>query len=111
MPTEAQVIEALRPVQDPELNMSIVDLGMVKQVDIDGTAVAVLIALTGAGCPLRAEIPDRVTAALRPLGVDDVRVDMTVMTDEARHAVREKLSAHGGGGGAGGHGGHSHGPA
>ena len=102
MPTEAQVIEALRPVQDPELHMSIVDLGMVKQVDIAGSSVSVLIALTVAGCPLRAEITDRVTAALRPIGVDDVRVDMTVMTDEDRHAVREKMARAGGGHG------HSH---
>src|SRR5205814_1791034 len=99
MPTEAQVIEALRPVQDPELHMSIVDLGMVKQVDIDGSAVSVLVALTVAGCPLRAEITDRVTAALTPIGFDAVTVDMTVMTDEDRHAVREKLGQQAGTGG------------
>ena len=109
MPTEAQVIEALRPVQDPELNMSIVDLGMVKTVQIDGTSVSVLVALTIAGCPLRAEITHRVTGALTPLGFTDVTVDMTVMTDEDRHVVREKMAAAGGGGG--GHEGHSHGQA
>ena len=103
--TEPQVIDALRPVQDPELNMSIVDLGMVKQVDIGGGTVSVLVALTVAGCPLRAEITNRVTAALLPLaGVDDVKVDMTVMTDEERHAVRERMGA-----ASGGHAGHSHG--
>ena len=98
MPTEAQVIEALRPVQDPELHMSIVDLGMVKRVEIDGSAVSVLVALTVAGCPLRAEITDRVTGALTPLGFDAVTVDMTVMTDEDRHAVREKMGQPGAGG-------------
>ena len=102
--TEAQVVEALRPVQDPELHMSIVDLGMVKQVDIRGGTVGVLVALTVAGCPLRAEITNRVQAALLPLeGIDDVQVDMTVMTDEERHAVRERM-----GGGGNGHGGHAH---
>ena len=97
--TEAQVVEALRPVQDPELHMSIVDLGMVKQVDIRGGTVGVLVALTVAGCPLRTEITNRVQGALLPLdGVDDVQVDMTVMTDEERHAVRERMGApHGNG--------------
>ncbi len=106
--TEAQVLDALRPVQDPELHMSIVDLGMVKRVDIDGGRVGVLIALTVAGCPLRAEITTRVTDAVMPLdGVDSVDVDMVVMTDEERAVVRERMGqvqgagghAHGGGGG------------
>src|SRR5207248_4757960 len=76
VPTEAQVIDALRPVQDPELHMSIVELGMVKRVEIDGSSVRLDVALTVAGCPLRGEITDRVTAALTPLGLDDVAVDM-----------------------------------
>jgi ATP-binding protein involved in chromosome partitioning len=97
--TEAQLIEALRPVQDPELHVSIVDLGMVKRVAIDGGRVDVLVALTVAGCPLRAEITTRVTDAVMSLGgVDDVRVDMVVMTDEERAAVRERMGQlHGGG--------------
>src|SRR5436190_764782 len=91
--TEAQVIEALRPVQDPELHVSIVDLDMVRGVHIEGGRVAVTVALTVAGCPLRTEITRRVTDAVAPLdGVDDVAVDLTVMTDEERHALREKLS-------------------
>ncbi|HEX2039604.1 MAG TPA: Mrp/NBP35 family ATP-binding protein [Acidimicrobiales bacterium] len=104
--TEAQVVEALRPVQDPELHMSIVDLGMVKSVDVRGGTVDVLVALTVPGCPLRAEITDRVRSALLPLeGVDDVRVDMTVMTDEERHAVRERMGGGHGNGHAQAHGG------
>ncbi len=100
--TEAQVIEALRPVQDPELHRSIVDLGMVKEVNINGSHVGVLVALTVPGCPLKAEITTRVTSALLPLGgVDDVSVDMTVMTDEERAAVRQQM---GGGGSAAPHG-------
>ncbi len=72
--------------------MSIVDLGMVRKVEIEGGDVAVLVALTVAGCPLRAEITERVTAALLPLdGVDHVDVDMTVMTDEERAAVRQRM--------------------
>jgi ATP-binding protein involved in chromosome partitioning len=110
--SEAQVIEALRPVDDPELHQSIVDLGMVKQVTIEGGTIGVLIALTVPGCPLKAEITQRVTAALMPLdGVDDVRVDMTVMSEEELHALRTRLGGRGaqtGGGGGGAHG-HGHG--
>jgi ATP-binding protein involved in chromosome partitioning len=90
--TEADVLEALRPVEDPELHRSIVDLGMVKGIAIDGATVAVQVALTVAGCPLRKEITDRVTAAAVALdGIDRADIDFTVMTDEERAAVRELI--------------------
>ena len=91
--SDAQVIDALRPVEDPELHRSIVDLGMVRTIRIDGGSVAVQVALTVAGCPLRAEITSRVTDAVRALdGVDGVTLDFTVMTDEERAGVRELLN-------------------
>jgi len=94
MPTEAQVLEALRPVQDPELNRSIVDLDMVRAIRIAGRSIAVTVALTVAGCPLRAEITARVTEAVQALdGVTDVSVDLTVMSDEERAALRSRLQA------------------
>ncbi|MEM7095535.1 MAG: Mrp/NBP35 family ATP-binding protein [Actinomycetota bacterium] len=88
--TEAQVIEALRPVEDPELFRSIVDLGMVKEVTINGGDVLVVVALTIAGCPLRAEIDRRVRDAVQALdGVTSAAPEFTVMTDEERARVRE----------------------
>ena len=54
--SQAQVVEALRPVQDPELRRSIVDLGMVREITVTGTSVGVQVALTVPGCPLKAEI-------------------------------------------------------
>jgi ATP-binding protein involved in chromosome partitioning len=90
--TEAQIIEALRPVEDPELHRSIVDLGMVRRVDIDGGRVRVQVALTVAGCPLRNEITARVTGAVEALaGVEGCGLDFTVMTDDERAAVRQML--------------------
>ena len=90
--TEADVLEALRPVEDPELHRSIVDLGMVKGIAIDGATVAVRVALTVAGCPLRAEITNRVTDAAVALdGIERADIDFTVMTDEERSAVREMI--------------------
>ncbi len=106
--TREQVVEALRPVQDPELHRSIVDLDMVRDVEIRGAAVKVTVALTVAGCPLRAEITSRVTNAVQAMdGVEKVVVDLTVMTDEQRAALKNKLQ----GSGAAGHdhAGHDHG--
>lgn len=91
--TAEQVIDALRPVQDPELRRSIVDLGMVKSVGVGDTGrVDVLVALTVPGCPLKSEITNRVTGAVGALaGVSSVGVDFTVMTDDEREAIRRSL--------------------
>ncbi len=99
-PSHDQIIDALRPVEDPELRRSIVDLGMVREVTIsDAGVVGVLIALTVAGCPLRNEIQNRVGGAVTQVpGVTGFNLDFTVMTDQEREALREKLG-----------GGHSHG--
>jgi len=90
--SEAEVIEALRPVEDPELHRSIVDLGMVREITIDSGHVNVVVALTIAGCPLKAEIDRRVRSAVEALdGVVTAAPEFTVMTDEERAAVREML--------------------
>jgi ATP-binding protein involved in chromosome partitioning len=90
--TEAQVIDVLRPVEDPELHRSIVDLGMVRTIDIAGGDVSVLVALTIAGCPLRSEIDRRVRTALLELpDVTDATIEFTVMTDEERAELRQRL--------------------
>ncbi|MFM7064161.1 MAG: P-loop NTPase, partial [Actinomycetes bacterium] len=90
--TEHEIIDALRPVEDPELHRSIVDLGMVRAIGIDLPAVSVQIALTVAGCPLRNEIERRVTEAVVALdGVETVSLDYTVMTPEELQALRQTL--------------------
>ena len=85
-----EIIEALKPVQDPELNRSIVELGMVKNVVIDGEQVTVEVLLTIAGCPLKAKIKNDITEAL--LGTNKTKtviVNFGVMNDEERAKVRE----------------------
>ena len=85
-----QVLQALQPVQDPELHRSIVDLGMVRNISIDATTVEVEIALTIAGCPMRTTIEQSVTEAIS--GLDDrlqTRISFGVMTDEERARVTE----------------------
>jgi ATP-binding protein involved in chromosome partitioning len=92
--TEHQVIEALRPVSDPELHVSIVELDMVRRVDIRRGRVTVTVALTVAGCPLREEITRRVSSALAPLpGVRYIKVELTVMTPQELEALRARLVA------------------
>jgi ATP-binding protein involved in chromosome partitioning len=91
--THEQLVEALRPVQDPELHRSIVDLGMLRRAEVDASGTAhILVALTVAGCPLRNEIQNRVRGALVTIdGVSDVDLDFTVMTDQEREELRIKL--------------------
>ena len=87
--TREAALAVLREVHDPELHRSIVDLGMVGDVDVQGGRVTVGIRLTIAGCPLKAEIQKRVTDALSALeGVEAVQITMDAMTDEERHALR-----------------------
>jgi ATP-binding protein involved in chromosome partitioning len=90
--TEAQVLDTLRPVEDPELHRSIVDLDMVRRIAVDGPRVEVTVALTVEGCPLRSEITRRVDTAVSALdGVEVVGLDFTVMTDDERAALRTRL--------------------
>jgi ATP-binding protein involved in chromosome partitioning len=90
LPTSAEVFGLLRGVVDPELGSDIVDLGMAKAVDVgeDGV-VTVTIALTTAGCPLRAQIQKDVRARVASLpGVEKVTVTWTEMdADEKANAM------------------------
>ena len=78
--TVEQIIEALRPVEDPELHRSIVDLGMVRDVNVSANGVSLTVVLTVPGCPLRNEIQNRVTTAVAPLAPGgNVAIDFGVM--------------------------------
>ena len=107
--SKKDVIKALQPVEDPELHRSIVDLGMVRDVDVNKGDVKVTIALTVAGCPMRNEIQNRVNAAVLALkGVTSVDLDFSVMNDAEREAVRKLVH---GDASAGADHGHAHGHA
>ena len=86
LPTPQDVTGVLRGVVDPELGSDIVELGMVRSAEVrpDG-AVDVTVALTTAGCPLRAQIKKDVVARLESLpGVTEVRLHWGEMTPEER---------------------------
>ena len=90
LPNEAEVLDLLRGVIDPELGADVVDLGMARgaTVDDDG-AVTVTLALTTAGCPLRAQLQNDVKARVGSApGVSSVRIEWTEMTpDQKAHAM------------------------
>jgi len=87
------VTAALATVQDPEIHRPITDLGMVESVDITPEgAVTVTVLLTVAGCPLRDRITrDVTTAVIAVPGVQDVRVELGVMSEEQRQELTTRL--------------------
>jgi metal-sulfur cluster biosynthetic enzyme len=78
--TEARVLQSLAGVVDPELGMSIVDLGLVYDVRIDGARVTVTMTLTAPGCPLHETMAEWARAAVAAIpGVE--RVDVAITFD------------------------------
>jgi ATP-binding protein involved in chromosome partitioning len=87
-----EILAALEGVIDPELGRSVVELDMIRDVSVEGGLVAVTIALTVPGCPLRASFQEQVDRALLPLeGVEEVALDFDVMTPEEKAALTARL--------------------
>jgi ATP-binding protein involved in chromosome partitioning len=93
MPTRDQVTEALRSVIDPELRRDIVELEMVRSIEIHPNGVVdVMVSLTTAGCPIRNHFQDGVAQAIRQLdGVSGVNVSFDVLSDNEKSALGRKL--------------------
>jgi metal-sulfur cluster biosynthetic enzyme len=78
MPTRDDVIEALRTVEDPELGMDIVELGLLYDVEVAGPRVKVLYSLTSMGCPAGPLIQQNVEEVVRAIpDVEDVETELT----------------------------------
>lgn len=91
MLTRGQVLEALKGVNDPEIHKSLIELDMIKDVQVDGKNVTVEVLLTIKGCPLKDTITRDITDAVKAIGAEDVKVIMGAMTDEQRAALTQKL--------------------
>ena len=93
MPTRDQVLEALRAVIDPELHRDIVQLEMVRSIDVHANGVVdVMVSLTTSGCPIRGHFQTSVAEAVRALdGVSAVNVSFDVLSDTEKSALRGKL--------------------
>ena len=78
MPTKDDVVEALRQVEDPELGMDIVDLGLLYDVEVTGPRVKVTHTLTSMGCPVGPMIQEDIDRVAREVpGVEDVEIELT----------------------------------
>ncbi|MBX5464113.1 MAG: metal-sulfur cluster assembly factor [Clostridia bacterium] len=97
LPSEEQILNALRVVNDPELGLNVVDLGLVYGVEVDDQGnVKIRMTLTFPGCPLGAEVTQDVRAALSIVpGVRDVDVEIVwqppwtpeMMSEDAKRAL------------------------
>ncbi|BAY19646.1 hypothetical protein NIES21_55110 [Anabaenopsis circularis NIES-21] len=80
------VLEVLRPVQDPELRKSLVELNMIRNVNIDGGKVSFTLVLTTPACPLREFIVEDCEKAVKKLpGVTEVKVEVTAETPQQKN--------------------------
>ena len=93
MPTKDQVTEALRAVIDPELRRDIVELEMVRSIDIHANGVVdVMVSLTTPGCPIRNHFQTAVDQSVRELdGVTGVNISFDVLSDNEKAALGHKL--------------------
>lgn len=83
--SEKSVLEVLRPVQDPELQKSLVELNMIRNVKINAGQVSFTLVLTTPACPLREFIVEDCQKAVRTLpGVQDVTVEVTAETPQQK---------------------------
>jgi ATP-binding protein involved in chromosome partitioning len=93
MPSREQVIDSLRSVIDPELRRDIVELEMVRSVEVHPNGVVdVMVSLTTPGCPIRSHFQTGVAHAVREVdGVTGVNVSFDVLSDNEKQALGRKL--------------------
>jgi ATP-binding protein involved in chromosome partitioning len=93
MPSKEQVTEKLAAVIDPELRRSIVELGMVRSIDIQADGrVEVVVSLTTPGCPIRSHFQQAVAQRVSELdGVKAVDVGFDVLSDDEKSGLQQKL--------------------
>ena len=78
MATREEVVDALHQVEDPELGMDIVDLGLLYEVEVEDSTAKVLYSLTSMGCPAGPLIAQDIDSAVRQVeGIQDVELELT----------------------------------
>lgn len=84
-PTPEKILEVLQPVQDPELQKSLVDLNMIRNVEIQNGIAKFTLVLTTPACPLREMIVDDCKTAVQALpGITAVEVEVTAETPQQK---------------------------
>jgi metal-sulfur cluster biosynthetic enzyme len=78
MARREEVLEVLRQVEDPELGMDIVDLGLLYEVDVEDSTAKVVYSLTSMGCPAGPLIAQDIDSAVRQVeGIENVELELT----------------------------------
>ena len=94
MVTEEQVVDALATVLDPELGMSVVELGLIYGIAIGCGTVAVTMTLTAPGCPIHDSMSGWVREAVMKIpGVEDVTVTLTFDPPWTPERINARLSS------------------
>lgn len=96
MVTEEKVMDKLKEVKDPEFDINVVDMGLIYEVDVDGSKVHVLMTLTTRACPFHSVFEEVITEELMELEeVEEIEVELTFdppwtmdkMTDKGRQKM------------------------
>ena len=83
------ILEVLRPVQDPELQKSLVELNMIRNIQVDHGVVKFTVVLTTPACPLKEFIVDECKQAVKQLpGVTDIQIEVTAEIPPAEAITR-----------------------
>lgn len=93
MLTNEHILKTLQKIDDPELHKSIVDLNMVRNIQVNGTDISLDIILTIQGCPLKAKIQQDIEEALKAIGASKVSIKFGSMTDEERRSLTATLKS------------------
>jgi ATP-binding protein involved in chromosome partitioning len=98
MPTDAEIRQALTAVIDPELRRDIVELDMVRSIDVKGGGIVdVTVSLTTPGCPIKSHFQTAVVKAVTGLeGVTHCNVGFDVLSDQEKGVLQRKLGRPGG---------------
>lgn len=80
-PTKEKVLSKLEEVMDPELFISIVDLGLIYEVNIEPMRLHIVMTLTTMGCPLFSVIEKQMREKIVELGVPDSQIEIEVVFD------------------------------
>ena len=98
MVTEEAIYEELKEVVDPEIQIDVVNLGMIYGLTIEngGERVVLRMTLTTMGCPAMEQLQEEVVARVKRLGANDVVIDLTfdppwtkeMMSEEAKTVLR-----------------------
>ncbi len=87
-----QVMQVINSLEDPEIKRPLMEMGMIRNLEITEDTVSMTVVLTISGCPLKAMIQEETVAKLKAVpGVEHVNIEWGAMSDAERQALTERL--------------------